>query len=171
MLLGEEICIAATQFANWDKSATARMSSPSTAMATWFVVEIKRDKLDAKDQDLQAIRYASYAAGLDSEEIVSLYRDYRLKEHEEELSEAEATEQLSAFISEGLSRIDDEAKPRMILVSSGFSPLSCRRSSGCEGSSLWARRKRSRPPATRRTSSIAQTRSGSRARAQSSSRR
>ncbi|HXS32474.1 MAG TPA: hypothetical protein VN758_01705 [Solirubrobacterales bacterium] len=133
-LLGEEIRIVASQISNWDKTKDRPDLLGLDRAGRLVVVEIKRDG-SGKDQDLQAIRYASYASTLSSDEVIKLYHAYRAKEHSEELSLTEAAELLDAFVDgeEGITSLDEDDSPRMVLVAPKFRP-------GVTSTVLWLRR-------------------------------
>jgi alkylated DNA nucleotide flippase Atl1 len=121
-ILGEEILILASQFSNWDKTSDRPDLLGLDRRGKLVVVEIKRD-ISGKDQDLQAIRYASFASTLSSDDVIQLHRDYRHKEQGEDLTSGESRELLDDFIEAGeIGLLDEDDRPRMILVSSGFRP-------------------------------------------------
>jgi alkylated DNA nucleotide flippase Atl1 len=121
-ILGEEILIVTSQFSGWDKTSDRPDLLGLDRRGKLVVVEIKRDG-SGKAQDLQAIRYASFASTLSSDDVVELHRDYRQKEHGESLTLGESAELLDTFVETGeIGVLDDDDQPRMILVSSGFRP-------------------------------------------------
>jgi len=131
-VLGEEILILASQFSNWDKTSDRPDLLGLDRRGKLVVVEIKRDS-SGKDQDLQAIRYASFVSTLSSDDVIQLHREHRRKEHGEDLTLSESRELLDSFIETGdIGVLDDDDQPRMILVSSGFRP-------GVTSTVLWLR--------------------------------
>lgn len=131
-ILGEEIIILASQFSNWDKTSDRPDLLGLDRRGKLVVVEIKRDS-SGKDQDLQAIRYASFVSTLSSDDVIQLHRDYRHKEHGEDLTLDASRELLDGFIEAGdIGVLDEDDRPRMILVSSGFRP-------GVTSTVLWLR--------------------------------
>lgn len=129
-LLGEEVLVIAAQLSSWDKTKDRPDLLCLDRQGKLVVVEIKRDK-SGSSQDLQAIRYASYASTLTSDQVCSFYREYRLKEADETISEAEARTAIDAFITDGeLDDLDDDDQPRIILVAAGFTP-------GVTSTALW----------------------------------
>jgi alkylated DNA nucleotide flippase Atl1 len=131
-MLGDEFCIVASQFSNWDKSKDRPDLIVLDRNGKLGVVEIKRDQ-SGRGQDLQAIRYAAYASTLSLDDVVELYRDSRLKENEESISTAQAHQQLADFTVEGnIDVIDDDDQPRIILVAGGFQP-------GVTSTAIWLR--------------------------------
>jgi alkylated DNA nucleotide flippase Atl1 len=131
-ILGEEILILSSQFSKWDKTSDRPDLLGLDRRGKLVVVEIKRDS-SGKDQDLQAIRYASFVSTLSSDDVVELYRNHRHKEHDEKLSLGESKERLDDFIETGdIGVLDDDDKPRIILVSSSFRP-------GVTSTVLWLR--------------------------------
>lgn len=119
-ILGEEILVLASQFSSWDKTSDRPDLLGLDRRGKLIVVEIKRDS-SGKDQDLQAIRYASFASTLSSDDLIRLNRDYQLKEHGRAMTASESREMLDDFIETGnVDLLDDDDQPRMILVSSGF---------------------------------------------------
>lgn len=131
-ILGEEMLVIASQFSNWDKTSDRPDLLGLDRRGKLVVIEIKRDG-SGKDQDLQAIRYASFASTLTSDDVIQLYRDHRHEEHGEDLTPSESKGQLDEFVeSEDIGVLDDDDRPRMILVSSGFRP-------GVTSTVLWLR--------------------------------
>jgi alkylated DNA nucleotide flippase Atl1 len=131
-ILGEDICILASQFSNWNKTSDRPDVLGLDRRGKLVVVEIKRDG-SGKDQDLQAVRYASYASTFSSDDVIELYRAYRQKEHGENLTLGESKERLDDFIeAEDIGILDDDDTPRIVLVSSGFRP-------GVTSTVLWLR--------------------------------
>lgn len=131
-ILGEEICILASQFSNWNKTSDRPDLLGLDRRGKLVVVEIKRDS-SGKDQNLQAIRYASYASTFSSDDVVELYRAHRLKEDGESLTPSEARGRLDDFIeAEDIGVLDDDDTPRIVLVSAGFQP-------GVTSAVLWLR--------------------------------
>ena len=131
-ILGEELLLVASQFSNWDKTSDRPDLLVLDRRGKLVVVEIKRDS-SGKDQDLQAIRYASFASTLTSDDVIQLYRDHRHKEQGEDLTLSESREQLDNFVESGdIGVLDDDDRPRMILISSGFRP-------GVTSTVLWLR--------------------------------
>ncbi len=131
-ILGEEILILSSQFSKWDKTSDRPDLLGLDRRGKLVVVEIKRDS-SGKDQDLQAIRYASFVSTLSSDDVVELYRHHRHKEHDEELAPGESKERLDDFVETGgIDVLDDDDKPRIILVSSSFRP-------GVTSTVLWLR--------------------------------
>jgi alkylated DNA nucleotide flippase Atl1 len=131
-LLGEEIEIVASQFSRWDKTADRPDLLGIDREGKLVVIEIKRDG-SGRDQDLQVVRYASYASTLSSAEIIELYRAHRFEEHGESLSADEASERLDEFVAgEIRPLLDDDDRPRMVLVAAAFQP-------GVTSTVLWLR--------------------------------
>lgn len=120
-ILGEEILILSSQFSSWDKTNDRPDLLGLDRRGKLVVVEIKRDS-SGRDQDLQAIRYASFASTLTSDDVVELHRDYR-RGLGEDPTPSVSKETLDAFIETGdIGSLDEDDQPRMILVSSGFRP-------------------------------------------------
>jgi alkylated DNA nucleotide flippase Atl1 len=133
-ILGEEIRILASQFSNWNKTSDRPDLLGLDRAGKLVVIEIKRDG-SGRDQDLQAIRYASYVSTLSSDKVIELYQAYRAREHGEEVSLAEATEELEAFVygEDGIASLDEDDSPRLVLVAAKFRP-------GVTSTVLWLRR-------------------------------
>ena len=118
-VLGEELLVVASQLASWDKTKDRPDLLALDRNGKLAVIEIKRDT-SGSGQDLQALRYAAYASALSADEIVGLFRDYREREHDEPLSPAEARERIEHFVEGDLDDLDDDLKPRMILVAGDY---------------------------------------------------
>lgn len=133
LLLGEELKIVSNQFAKFE-GAKERLDVLALDRAGRLVVaEIKRDS-SGSYQDLQALRYASYVSTFRPEHLVDAYVAYTQKSQDRALGEDAAREELEAFIEGGdLSVVEEDQKPRVILVASGFQ-------AGVTSTVLWLRR-------------------------------
>jgi alkylated DNA nucleotide flippase Atl1 len=129
-LMGEQLKIVGSQFAGFDKTLDRLDLLALDRDGKLVVVEIKRDD-SGSGQDLQALRYAAYVSTLTAEQIVGLYRAYESKEHQRELTAAEARKDLEDFITaESLDALDEDEQPRIVLVAAGFQV-------GVTNTSLW----------------------------------
>ena len=95
-----------------------------------MVIELKRDS-DSR-QDLQALRYAAYSATLRLDDLVELYAAHRARRNEE-VSDQQARDAFAAHAIDGdIEAIDDDEKPRIILVATDFQV-------GVTATTLWLR--------------------------------
>lgn len=132
-LVGEDLMVVSNQFAKFEGSKDRLDLLAIDRHGALVVVEVKRDTSGAY-QDLQALRYAAFAATFRSEQIVEAYVDYIEKTEDRRLSADEARDELQAFVDNGdLGLIDDQEQPRVILVAGGFE-------SGVTTTVLWLRR-------------------------------
>jgi alkylated DNA nucleotide flippase Atl1 len=131
-MLGDEFLIVASQFSKWDKSKDRPDLIVLDRNGKLGVVEIKRDQ-SGSGQDLQAIRYAAYASTLSLDEVVELYREHSETATQAVLSTSEARDQLADFaVEREIDEIDDDDRPRIILVAGGFQP-------GVTSTAIWLR--------------------------------
>lgn len=129
-LLGENLLVITTQFAGFDKTRDRSDILALDEAGKLAVIELKRES--GSRQDLQALRYAAYSATLRLDDIVELYVTHR-SAHGEEVSDAEARDALAEHAADAdIERLDDDEKPRIILVATSFSV-------GVTATSLWLR--------------------------------
>ena len=119
-VMAEPLKLVASRLAGFDKTLDRLDLLALDRNGKLVVIEIKRDD-SSKSQDLQALRYAAYCSALTAEQVVGLYRTYERSERGRHLSAAEARKELEDFIrTESLDALDEDDRPRMILVATGF---------------------------------------------------
>lgn len=119
-VMGEPLKIVGSQFAGFDRTLDRLDLLALDRDGRLVVVEIKRDD-SSSGQDLQALRYAAYVSTLTADQVVGLYRAYEAKEHQRDISAAEARKELDDWTGDRtLDALDEDAVPRIVLVAAGF---------------------------------------------------
>jgi alkylated DNA nucleotide flippase Atl1 len=117
-VLGERLLVISKQFAKFDKAKDRLDILALDESGRLVVVELKREA-DAS-HDLQGIRYAAYCAGFGLEDVTDLYVEHRGKQGAPITREA-AREELARHVIDGdVEQLDEDLKPRIILVSKSF---------------------------------------------------
>ncbi len=117
-VLGERLLVLSRQFDKFDKTKNRSDILALDEAGCLVVVELKRAA--DPDHDLQALRYAGYCARFRVEDAIDLFVEHR-KSIGQPLSADEARLALEDHVIEGaLENLDEDLKPRIILVSSSF---------------------------------------------------
>jgi len=132
LVIGEYLKVVTSQF---DKFEGAKHRLDVLALdraGRLVVVEIKRDT-SGSYQDLQALRYAAFVATFRAEQLAKAHAAYVQKSDARTMSSDDARRELEAFIGGDLDIVDNDQKPRIILVAAGFE-------AGVTSIVLWLRR-------------------------------
>lgn len=117
-VLGERLLVLSRQFNKFDKTKDRSDILALDESSRLVVVELKRDA-DAA-HDLQALRYAAYCARFGVDDAVELLVEYR-KAIGSPVTPDDARVVLEEHVVDGaLENLDEDLKPRIILVSSSF---------------------------------------------------
>lgn len=120
-VLGEELLVITTEFAGFDKTKERSDILALDVAGRLVVVELKRD-ISGSRQDLQALRYAAYSSTFTLDDLVEMYARHH-STPARAISRDAALAAFEAHVSEGaLDGIDDDNRPRIILVAKQFQP-------------------------------------------------
>ncbi len=119
-LLGEELLIVASEFAQFDRSSERIDVLAVDRAGKLVVVELKRTAVGSY-ADLQAIRYAAYCSTFTLEDVADLFSNYLTQRGQRSVTSLEAAEEIRGFIeAPDFENFDD--KPRIILAAEEFPP-------------------------------------------------
>lgn len=119
-VLGEDLLIITRQFAGFDKTKERSDILGLDRAGRLVVVELKRDDSGSR-QDLQALRYGATSANLSVGQLLELYVKHRAKHHNEVISGEQARTRFEDHVIEGgLDGIDEDIRPRIVLVAKSF---------------------------------------------------
>ena len=115
-VLEEGLFIVAEEFGNWEDSSRRIDLLALDRGGRLVVIELKRTE-SGEHMDLQAIRYAAMVANITQAKLSDAHRDYLSSRGIDE----EAEEQVQEHLSNTETHELDTQRPRIILVSAGFS--------------------------------------------------
>lgn len=111
------LMVIAEEYSDWEGSSRRVDLLCLDATGQLVVVELKRTE-DGGFMDLQSIRYAAMVANMKLDRLVDAHRKYLLQRG----FEGDAYQLISDHLQQDLSeRVIDTSRPRILLVSSGFS--------------------------------------------------
>ncbi len=117
-VLGERLIVLSRQFDKFDKTKDRSDILALDEAGRLVVVELKREA--DNEHDLQALRYAAYCARFRAEDAIDLFTEHR-KKIDEPLTADKARLVLEDHVIDGdLENLDEDLKPRIVLVSSSF---------------------------------------------------
>src|SRR4051794_12756598 len=120
-VLGEELLVITTEFAGFDKTKERSDILALDVAGQLVVIELKRDTSGAR-QDLQALRYAAFSSNLTLEDLLDMYARHHGSTGDP-VTRADVMAAFDQHVSEGsLDGIDNDDRPRMILVAKNFQP-------------------------------------------------
>lgn len=120
LLLGEELKIVTHQFASFERTKDRLDILAIDREGRLVVIEVKRDT-SGSSQDLQALRYAALVSTFRALTLADVHAEYVSQNEGRQIDPEQAREELEAFIEGGdLDVVDEELKPRIMLVAAGF---------------------------------------------------
>lgn len=118
-VLGEELLVITTQFAGFDRTKERSDILALDREARLVVIELKRDTSGSR-QDLQALRYAAYCSTLSLDDLLELYARHHSTAAQAVTKDDARTAFATHVIEGALDGIDEDTKPRIMLVAGSF---------------------------------------------------
>ena len=115
-VLEEGLLIISEEFGNWQDSNRRIDLLGLDASGRLVVIELKRGET-GEHMDLQAIRYAAMVSTITLQQVIDAHQSYLDERGFDEVAE----ERISDHLENHQSRVFSAEKPRIILVSEGFS--------------------------------------------------
>jgi hypothetical protein len=108
-ILGEPLCIIASEFSGFDRSSRRLDLLALDTDATLVVIEVKLE-VERTFADLQALRYAAFCSAMTMEQVLQEYASFH------RITAEEAAKQISEFLGADDELPEPGDRPRILLV-------------------------------------------------------
>lgn len=127
-LLGEDLLVITSEYAGFEDTLDRLDVLALDRRGKLVVIELKRDMADS-ETDLQALKYASFCSTLTAEDVQQLYREFRQKRGDADLTSEDVGDRFAAHVGDdepvprdenGFAAFELDDRPRILLAAGDF---------------------------------------------------